>query len=444
MNNEAHIVVKVNLSDGAKIPHAVLVSAGLPPKARSWLCPAYVLKYKSVTRLGDEQPTPATGPLFPLPMEPPRWLGLIAPAPTPADGLASGSSSTMRQGPDANAMANGYMFVDELVLNDKAVIAVGAVVAESPPSGAAADFAASDHDTAPLQVVAPAPLVSLLQILSSLISPITPSVPNYICTFLSSIYLDLDTLIPSYVSGHHALMFLASNCVDQSDAPMVVGPAPPLVPYSDDDEEVVILEKPALTPSVRKRRSRKTKEPLDEKFLRRSKRRNLVLQGYKDLASLEEAASFPDVYIGSARVASAAPAPHLRHRCSMAWGLASCRFSLRPSLLLYLMSLMMIVMCNRLSLLDLSDVNTLGACCFAYHFAWGLKLKAFVRMMMLPWLACLVCTFGSAYILCDSAASPFSFISSVWLVSLLCVVLRVLSINLLLVFKWITTVLSIF
>lgn len=106
-NNEARIVVKVNLSDGAKIPHVVLVSAGMPPKARSWMCPAYVLKYKSVTMLGDETPTTATRPLFPLPIEPPRWLGLFAPAPPDADGHGSGSSTT-GQDLGSNAMATWW------------------------------------------------------------------------------------------------------------------------------------------------------------------------------------------------------------------------------------------------------------------------------------------------------------------------------------------------
>ncbi|KAF8662852.1 hypothetical protein HU200_055432 [Digitaria exilis] len=73
-NNRAQIVVKVNLKDDAAIPHGVLVSPGLPPRTRSWMCPVFVLKRKGVTMLADEEPTPPNGPLFPMPHYAPRWM----------------------------------------------------------------------------------------------------------------------------------------------------------------------------------------------------------------------------------------------------------------------------------------------------------------------------------------------------------------------------------
>ncbi|KAF8676475.1 hypothetical protein HU200_047032 [Digitaria exilis] len=64
-NNRARVVVKVNLKEGSVIPHAVVVSAGLPPRARSWTCPVFVLKRKPMTPLGSEDSVPPNGPLFP-------------------------------------------------------------------------------------------------------------------------------------------------------------------------------------------------------------------------------------------------------------------------------------------------------------------------------------------------------------------------------------------
>lgn len=61
------------------------------------------------------------------------------------------------------------------------------------------------------------------------------------------------------------LWFLSSKCVEQTDAPVMIGPACPLVPYPDDDvDDVVILENPVVAPPVRKRRSHTMKEPVDE------------------------------------------------------------------------------------------------------------------------------------------------------------------------------------
>lgn len=189
---------------------------------------------------------------------------------------------------DADVIVAGPVVAESPVsgvvsLHDEAVIAAGLVGAESPMFGVLADFAASDHDPSPLPVMASMSLVSFMKLLSAHINQISISIPNHICTYLSSIHLDLDTLIPSYISDKYALMFLAAKCLDQSIEPVVFGPTRPLVPYSDD--EVVNQEQPVLTPA-RKRRSHKLKEPLGERFLRRSTHRNPALQGFKDLEML--------------------------------------------------------------------------------------------------------------------------------------------------------------
>nr|TKW21483.1 hypothetical protein SEVIR_4G121900v2 [Setaria viridis] len=75
-NNLARIVAKINLFDGAKIPHGVLVSTSIPLKTRSCMYLVFVLTNKGITMLADEDQLPADGPLFPLPMQAPRWMGL--------------------------------------------------------------------------------------------------------------------------------------------------------------------------------------------------------------------------------------------------------------------------------------------------------------------------------------------------------------------------------
>lgn len=149
---------------------------------------------------------------------------------------------------------------------------------DNPLSDVAADFVASDHAPSPLAVRSLLPMVSVvsvMQILSSILSPIPPSIPEHIYSRLSALFMDLDTPIPSFISDSHFLMFLASKCVDQTETPVVFGPVRPLVPYSDDeDDDVAVLDGPVALPTPRKQRSHKLKEPLDERFLRRSKRRH--------------------------------------------------------------------------------------------------------------------------------------------------------------------------
>nr|TKW00351.1 hypothetical protein SEVIR_8G103100v2 [Setaria viridis] len=203
-NNIAIVVAKVNLNDGAKIPHGVLVSARVPSLVRSWMCPVFVLKQKGVTMLPDEDPIPPNGSLFPLPPLAQRWRGLHGPA------------------------------------------------------------AGNDHGSGSQSLVA-------------------------------------------------SLMFLASISVDQEDQPVVFGPVHPLVPYSDDEyepDEVMEVDAPKTSATLRKRRARKMKESLEDIFLRRSKRLNPDVQGFRNTESEAIAQEYLAVYSGSATGPSMAPTPH--------------------------------------------------------------------------------------------------------------------------------------
>lgn len=346
-------MVKVNQSDGAKIPHAVVVSAGLPPKAKSWTCPVFVLKHKSVTMLGDEDRVPHSGPLFPMSVQPPRWLGFSSMPPS-AGVQDAGDHSSVGLNPDAEA--NGLMNVDGLDSNGVGVGMAGvdlnlsaamdaqsannAVNVVSDPgldnqmSPAAADFAASDHSPSPLAMVVAARQTSpqaLVSFLPWLIDYVPSCMLSHICSSLTSFSMDLDTLVPSYISDERSLFFLASICFEQAASPVVIGPAASLVPYSDDeDEDVIIINKTNALPTPRKRRSHRLKEPLDERFLRRSKRQNPSLQGFKNAATRDEASSFPAIYTGKANMGpSDAPAPFLTH--VVLHGLGSGFLQIQPS-----------------------------------------------------------------------------------------------------------------
>ncbi|KAF8689755.1 hypothetical protein HU200_041673 [Digitaria exilis] len=62
-NNHARIVVKVNLKEDSVIPHGVVVSDVLPPRACSWTCPFFVVRRKPVTPLDSEDPVPPNDPV---------------------------------------------------------------------------------------------------------------------------------------------------------------------------------------------------------------------------------------------------------------------------------------------------------------------------------------------------------------------------------------------
>ncbi|RCV33250.1 hypothetical protein SETIT_7G068400v2 [Setaria italica] len=76
-----------------------------------------------------------------------------------------------------------------------------------------------------------------------------------------------------------------------------------ILDQEEDEHELSIIEKtPSSTP--RKRRDKKMKEPLDVRFVRRSRRLKKDLQGFRDEASAAAPAPTPLEAVPS-------PAPHL-------------------------------------------------------------------------------------------------------------------------------------
>lgn len=104
--------------------------------------------------LADEDPMPSNGPLFPLPMQAPRWRGLNGNAPA-YGGQAYGEQSYVGQETPCDGTASEAMNVDPQVAAASQEKSKG-----SPFSGAVADFDASNHNPSalevmPLQMVAP-------------------------------------------------------------------------------------------------------------------------------------------------------------------------------------------------------------------------------------------------------------------------------------------------
>ncbi|CAO2165701.1 unnamed protein product [Urochloa humidicola] len=135
---------------------------------------------------------------------------------------------------------------------------------------------------------------------------------------LQSLIINLDIMVPSYITDHSVLFFLALISSDQIDPvpePVVFGPALPpgglkLVPYSDSDDEDDVMEIQECPSTTRKRRRRKMREPLERKFVRRSVRLNPDVGGFKDASSQQQAADNPLIYSSSVAVPSKV-APYL-------------------------------------------------------------------------------------------------------------------------------------
>lgn len=56
----ARVVVKVVLHDRHRIPPKIIVTAGEPPRAKSWTVPVFLLSASNILDLGDEDPLATT------------------------------------------------------------------------------------------------------------------------------------------------------------------------------------------------------------------------------------------------------------------------------------------------------------------------------------------------------------------------------------------------
>ncbi|CAO2187764.1 unnamed protein product [Urochloa humidicola] len=274
-DNHARIVVKVHLHDEAQIPHDIVVSAGLEPRVRSWTCPVFMLKHSGVQALGDEDLFSPGGLVHPISHDPPRWMG-----------------------PGGSEVANG----PEQHHNEDESVAGG---------GSAGHMQEADQGIVPVQNVMPVQNVvpveaapNVIQILSdnevilalNLSFPPPPSISFQHFNHLRSLIIDLDTVVPSYVADHSVRFFLAVICSDQVDpapkhAPALVVFGPALPPGG-----LPLVEVQECPSTTRKRHHRRMSEPLEKQSVRRSKRLNPDVGGFRDASSEQQAADNPSVY----------------------------------------------------------------------------------------------------------------------------------------------------
>lgn len=239
----ARVVVKVYLNDNAKIPDSVKVSAGLPPKGRSWTMPCYVLKKKNITEPQDEEASVTQGPLHPVPPQSPRWFGPEPPADSEetADGSNVGSAMHVdgawpSSWKEQLASRDEVFAVDRQLMEnvtstemnqDKSVQAEFVLKApNNSPNARSMNMAATQNADLP-----PAPKIRsvnygpkppedpLIAVVPSLLREVlnffTTSPSPVFLNCLSYLYLNHDTIIPDYVNDRRLLVHLAFSLFPQ-------------------------------------------------------------------------------------------------------------------------------------------------------------------------------------------------------------------------------------
>ncbi|KAF8749736.1 hypothetical protein HU200_012563 [Digitaria exilis] len=303
-NNHAPIMVKVNLKEDSIIPHGV-VSDGLPPRARSWNCPVFVVKRKPVTPLDSEDPVPPNGPLFPLSYYAPRWM---SPSAAYQDGGQNlGGQTSVAQGPgeadmnlDGNIVHHSAAQTPPLA-NLVPLTAQGSVADKIVLSDGAADLQASGYLVSGPTIVAKVITLS---------SPIPFNIPLGLASNLSTLDISLDMAVPSFISDESTILSITALLYGQDGA--VIGPQRPLIPYpADDSDDEEVLEIPPFQPPAScKCKARKLKEPMDVRFLRRSEKLSKSCGGFRSEQAKDAASALPNIYEGVAAPGSP-PAPHL-------------------------------------------------------------------------------------------------------------------------------------
>lgn len=237
----------------------------------------------------EEDALPLAGPLHPIPLPAPRWVGAEgevsqahaldgnvdhddasvgnAPTPTAKDGMHVDGLAIVPPvvahvvpAPDVEHPSDPAPFTD--VAPAGLAPFVEKLLAPTLVDSAlmtAKDFMASgglSHNTLPNFASQPYD-VPLKVVFQSLYASLFPSKPHmYFCN-VSSVSINLDTTIPWYFANSDLLWHLAKVLVDP--APAVVQ-SPPYAPQSPD---VKIIEKMPALKAPRKRRARKVRTPID-------------------------------------------------------------------------------------------------------------------------------------------------------------------------------------
>lgn len=120
----------------------------------------------------------------------------------------------------------------------------------------------------------PSSAITIREVLSKVSAQVFPCTTQHPFHFVNNVIINLDTLVPSYFSESETLWHLAKIVLDpQEQAGSTTGP------------KVEIIDKLPPLKSPKKRRARRPHGPLDVSFLRRSKRLNVGLEGFRDANS---------------------------------------------------------------------------------------------------------------------------------------------------------------
>lgn len=227
--NNSRVVVKVFLHDEARIPDDVVVSAGIEPRVSSWTCHVVILKRKNFAINGDEDLFPPAdgGVAHPVPPQPPRWMGMHGPAHNPQNQVV-GEGSHSAQGPSgdvdmSNAASGDVGDVDNdrvsdiLDMNNVSNGDSAPVIVVLLPDNVAVEGSADGVSPSNIVVpLIPPGFEQAMKVNNTSISFFFPSLnPTPSCfDCLSRLSVDLDILVPSYISDDRTLYFLASILVD--------------------------------------------------------------------------------------------------------------------------------------------------------------------------------------------------------------------------------------
>ncbi|CAO2206063.1 unnamed protein product [Urochloa humidicola] len=279
----SRLIVKFLVNKAAVVSDSLTLSVGTYPRVRSWTVSVNLLSASDVVLGGDEAPLPRDGPVHPIPHPAPSWMGPPLPHGQAAEGNVDEVASD-----NGGAAGNVDAEMEDVVQGDPNVDAnaemdVGRGARNSPFSGALADFAASGG----IKSLSPkGPSVALNQVIT-LLRLLPPPLPICCSPFnhLSSFVIDLSTKVPSYITGETVLWFLAKVVM----VPDEVGQPLERVEVGENDEVSIISKEEATssTKKPKKRRARKPRAPLSQVFVRRSKRLNADLEGFRTKASKE-------------------------------------------------------------------------------------------------------------------------------------------------------------
>ncbi|CAO2143759.1 unnamed protein product [Urochloa humidicola] len=281
----SRVIARVLVNKDVDVPDSVTVSVGTLPCVRTWIVPVFLLSATDVVLGGDEEPISMEGPTHPMPHPAPGWMGPVGP-PAADVNMEDATSGAADLGDNMDRQGEREQNADNADGEVDAAVGMG-YLNKSVFSGASADFAASGG-IKPTSSLGPAS--ALNQVISMLLSSLPPH-PISICPFitLSVFVVDLSMQVPSHFVAQSDLWFFAKVVVDPME--VVLGEKRPrdVTGAASDDDDVRIVSKEEATTKDKtrcKRKARKQREPLGPAFVRRSKRTNKSLAGYRNKSSM--------------------------------------------------------------------------------------------------------------------------------------------------------------